>query len=162
MSEISFPLASWKRRALAWGLDAIIVTIPSSLVITLIGIGNRQVEKVVNHKTTLSSAPPTLGNTILEALIWIAFFTIYSALGDGSLRGQTLGKRWLGIATVNSNDGEPIGIIRGALRGFISSLLISAGLLVGIINFLWPFWDPQMRTWHDMITKSAVIQVRAS
>lgn len=88
---------------------------------------------------------------------WIAV-TIGSAayliISDGGALGQTPGKLFLGIKVVGAIPG-PIGYGRGALR-YLGRVLdsIVCGLPIGLI---WPAFDAQNRTWHDLIVDTRVV-----
>ena len=159
MSERQYPLASYKRRSLAWILDATVVSVPVGFIISGFGLESKQIVHVVKHKLVSSPAPIHFGTRILEGLIWVVMFTLYYAIMEASSKGQTLGKRWTGIATVRIDNGLSLSYPRAAIRGLISSGLIAAGLLLGIVSYLWPIWDHKRRTFHDMAVGSAVISV---
>jgi uncharacterized RDD family membrane protein YckC len=68
--------------------------------------------------------------------------------------GQTIGmKAWR--LRVTRPDGAPIGFVQALIRYFVA--LIS--LLALGIGFLWAFFDPQKRTWHDIAAKTVLVQV---
>jgi len=144
---------------LAWLIDAVVVAVPLSLLVTLLGIGASASEKVVRGHIVSSHPIISLAQQVLEAAIWVVFVAIYCGLMEGSYKGQTLGKRWTGIATVDSKTGSPIGFSRAALRAGGCAALLCLGLVPGLINGLWPLIDTQKRALHDMVIQSAVIDV---
>ena len=78
------------------------------------------------------------------------FFLIYSrAIG----RGRTLGKRATECKVVDAASEEAIGFGRGALR---TAAMVVSAIPLGL-GFLWPLWDRQRRTFHDMIAGTRVI-----
>lgn len=81
----------------------------------------------------------------------------YYALLEGGMRGQTLGKRALGIRVVDLATGEPIGYGRGAVRYF-ARYLSSLPLWLG---YLWVFVDREKQTWHDKLARSVVVPATA-
>lgn len=60
--------------------------------------------------------------------------------------GQTLGKKALGIK-ITRPDGSPVDLGTAAAR---SAMRIVSGLALAL-GFLWAAWDPEKRTWHDMV-----------
>ncbi|OBK25403.1 hypothetical protein A5634_26335 [Mycobacterium asiaticum] len=71
-----------------------------------------------------------------------------------SVTGWSLGRALFGIA-VTRRDGADIGPWRLLLRD-LAHLLDTAALLVG---WLWPLWDPERRTFADMLVKTEVLRV---
>ena len=155
----SYKRASWSRRALAWFLDAVVTAIPVSLVITLTGIDSRQVVTVVRHRVISTHSSISLEQQIIEAVLWLGAQVVYYGLMDGSSRGQTLGKRWTGIATVDLASGEPVGFIRAGLRALITAGSLCCLLVPGLVNAFWPLFDPSLRALHDRATGTVVIEV---
>ena len=96
----------------------------------------------------LKSAGPWLGFVVSAA---------YFTLLDGGPRGQTLGKRALGIRVVGFDTGGPIGYSRGFLRWI--GLVVSGWLLC--IGYLWMLWDPERQTWADKFASDVVVPVDA-
>ncbi len=155
----SYRRASWPRRALAWFLDAVVTAIPVSIVVTLAGIGSREVITVVHGKPISSHTAATLQQQAIEAGLWIAAQVIYYAFMERGSRGQTLGKRWTGIATVDLATGGPIGAWRAGLRALIAGGLLCCLLVPGLVNAFWPLFDPGRRALHDHATGTVVIEV---
>ena len=82
----------------------------------------------------------------------------YYALLEGSARGQTLGKRALGIRVADATTGERIGFGRAAGRYFaryLSSLFFGLG-------YLWMLQDREKQTWHDKLTGTVVTPISPS
>lgn len=70
-------------------------------------------------------------------------------------RGQTVGMLALGLRISRPN-GEQVGLGRSAGRvamAFVSGLPMTLG-------YLWSLWDPEKRTWHDMVADTRVYRVR--
>jgi uncharacterized RDD family membrane protein YckC len=68
--------------------------------------------------------------------------------------GQTVGKRALGVRVARP-DGSPVDLGVAAAR---AGMKIVSGLALGL-GFLWAAWDPQKRTWHDMVADTRVFRV---
>jgi Mce-associated membrane protein len=71
-----------------------------------------------------------------------------------TITGWSLGRALFSIAVVR-RDGTPISPWRLLLRD-LAHLLDTAALLIG---WLWPLWDPERRTFADMLTRTEVLRV---
>ena len=94
----------------------------------------------------------TLALAITLFGIALAAAAFYFGKLDG-VRGQSLGKKAMGIRVADAATGNPIGFGRGIGRHFFK--LISAA--VCLLGFLWAAWDPRKQTWHDMAIRSVVV-----
>jgi len=81
--------------------------------------------------------------------IGIAYFGIL----EGGPRGQTLGKRALGIRVIDFNAGGPIGFGRAVIR-YLARILSALALFLG---YFWMLWDKQSQTWHDKLSTAVVV-----
>jgi uncharacterized RDD family membrane protein YckC len=70
--------------------------------------------------------------------------------------GQTVGKRVVGVRVARP-DGRPVDSGVAAAR---SAMRIVSGLAL-LLGFLWAAWDPEKRTWHDMVADTRVFRVQA-
>jgi uncharacterized RDD family membrane protein YckC len=68
--------------------------------------------------------------------------------------GQTIGKRALNIRVARP-DGSPVDVAVAAAR---SGMRIVSGIPIGL-GFLWAAWDPEKRTWHDMVAGTRAFRV---
>jgi len=71
--------------------------------------------------------------------------------------GQTLGMKTWHIRLVTDND-EPVSWKKTALR-FITAFF-SWGFMT--LGFLWAFFDKKNRCWHDLISKTVLIDLRTN
>jgi uncharacterized RDD family membrane protein YckC len=85
----------------------------------------------------------------IDIVIGLAYYTYL----EGGPRGQTLGKRALGIRVVDFDSGGPIGYGRAFVR-YIGRI-VSA--LVIYIGYLWMLWDREKQTWHDKFANDVVV-----
>jgi len=85
----------------------------------------------------------------VPALAW----QIYNRWILAGRTGQSVGKRLLGIRLVSEDTGRPI----GALNAFIRDLVHYVDA-VACVGYLWPLWDPQRRTFADMIVRTLVVE----
>lgn len=68
-------------------------------------------------------------------------------------RGQTVGKRALGIKVVDASSGAPIGAGRATGRFFMSYV----STWVCYLGYLWVLWDKEKQTWHDKVVNAYVV-----
>lgn len=89
--------------------------------------------------------------------VMLVLIVLYTAVLEGGQRGQSLGKRALGIRVVDAGTGGPIGFGRGVVRGIVG--IISG--FPGNIGYFWMIWDRDRQTWHDKLSSSYVVPVSA-
>lgn len=97
------------------------------------------------------------GSTVaIAVLLYLAGLVVYvliRAKAEGST-GQTIGKKALGIKTVDATTGQPIGTGRAVGRFF--SYIISS--FICYLGFFWALWDPNKQAWHDKIVSTVVVK----
>jgi uncharacterized RDD family membrane protein YckC len=71
--------------------------------------------------------------------------------------GQTVGKMVMKIKVVSEETGETIGLGMGVVRALIYIVAWYACIVPGIVNSLFPLWDPKRQTIHDKAVKSLVV-----
>lgn len=69
--------------------------------------------------------------------------------------GQTVGKRVVNIRVVRP-DGSAVDPPTAAAR---AAMRIVSGIPLAL-GFLWAAWDPEKRTWHDMVADTRVYRLR--
>lgn len=98
---------------------------------------------------------PTSGTVttaiVLGGIAVIASIIYYAVLNG---RGQTIGKRVMGITVIDQSTGGPIGTARGVGRYFAA--ILSA--IPCYLGYFWMLWDGNTQTWHDKLTSSVVVQ----
>jgi uncharacterized RDD family membrane protein YckC len=141
--------ASWGRRAVAYTLDALIVFVALMLAIAaLVGvtaaIGSTAAENVA------------IGVTLALVFVGPGVYYVYFV---GNERGQTYGRRALGIQVRDGETHGPIGYGRSFGR---YAIVFVFGLLTFplIVDYLWPLWDRRNRTLHDKMVGSVVLDIR--
>jgi uncharacterized RDD family membrane protein YckC len=82
-------------------------------------------------------------------VVGIAYFTYF----EGGPRGQTLGKRAMGIRVVDLATGGPIGYG----RGFVRCLGRNVSGVAVYIGYLWVLWDREKQAWHDKFAANVVV-----
>jgi uncharacterized RDD family membrane protein YckC len=91
-------------------------------------------------------------------LLTIVLPFVYYTVLHGRPRGQTLGKRALGIRVIGE-DFRPIGYGRAFGRFLMSWVMWLACWLPGLLDGLWPLWDDKNQALHDKVADSIVVRV---
>lgn len=85
-------------------------------------------------------------------------FSIWNLLLKQGSTGQTIGKEKQNIKLVKDETGEPVGggmaFVRYLLAGLISG--VTCGIY-GLLDYLWPLWDPEKKRLTDKIVKMSVV-----
>jgi uncharacterized RDD family membrane protein YckC len=67
-----------------------------------------------------------------------------------SQRGQSIGMMVFGMHVRDVSTGQSPDVVKSVLRGFIWHLEVAFTIcIVGLVGWLWMFWDPQKQGWHD-------------
>lgn len=97
-----------------------------------------------------------LEDRLTQLISTLAGLVYYIAL-EGSLTGQTMGKKVLGIRVVDLAGAGPIGYGRATVRYF-GRILSAIPLLLG---YFWMLWDKEKQTWHDKFATTVVVPTSA-
>ncbi len=89
---------------------------------------------------------------LVYGLVSFAATLLYYGIMDGR-RGQTVGRRVVGIRLVDADSWQPIGAGRAIGRQFGKAISSFACYL----GFLWMTWDDRGQTWHDKMVRSIVV-----
>ena len=151
--------AEWWQRAVALIIDSVVIAVPAGIVIALAGfsIGKFTTTDSFGNQTLSSDA---VRHFALGALIAFGIGIAYRTILEGSARGQTVGKMAMGIAVKDLDSGGSIGYGRAFGRWLIGYILWVALYIPGIVDLLFPLWDPKKQTLHDKAVRSVVLQVR--
>jgi uncharacterized RDD family membrane protein YckC len=148
------PLAGWGSRVGATLLDGLILLIPA-VVLTILIIG-------------IASASDS-GAIVTGILGFLAYFIaslFYAPLlmaRGGENNGKTFGKQIVGIRVVR-DVGQPFDmgsafvrelVVKQLLFNFVGGFFFSIPTL---LDYLWPLWDDQNRSLHDMVVKTHVVR----
>ena len=89
---------------------------------------------------------------------------IYAPLMMAKTNGKTLGRMAVGIRVVRAN-GRPIdfgwAMLREVAVKWLLFNVVGSSLTLGLaplVDVLWPLWDEENRTLHDMVVDSRVIK----
>jgi uncharacterized RDD family membrane protein YckC len=154
--------ASFGRRFAAFLLDGLLiamVTFPVSLVVNIIlglafGLNANQTVHLTEEQNSayfLTSTLTQMGLYIFNLIISTAYYVYF--IGK---KGQTLGKKALGIKVVKLETQAPPGYLAAFLRETVGKFLSAIVICLG---YLWMLWDDKKQTWHDKIAGTIVIRV---
>ncbi len=159
--------APWWKRVVAYLIDSLVLSMVLGLVawplVSNAVSGCVAAAPAVDQRALAACSSSLMGAVVTLALLSIVASLAYFGLLDGSARGQTLGKRALGIATRDAATGGAIGPVRAAARILVMGLL-AFPLLLGLpwlLDVLWPLWDSRRQAWHDKLTGSVVVEWRS-
>lgn len=150
--------ASWWSRVGAYLLDGIIafVVIIVPLIVGLI-ITFKDVETdPVTDEITGGIAASGVLILVLTSLLLLGFDIWNRGIRVGA-KGQSLGKRIVGIRVVRADDGQLLGGGGGFLR-WLMAFVFGIISCVSILDLLWPLWDDRHQTLHDKVVSSIAVQ----
>jgi uncharacterized RDD family membrane protein YckC len=147
-------LAGWGARAGAVVLDALILLIPTVVLIAIV-VGVALGDEVAGVVVGLVSV-------LIFFVVTLFYAPVLMARG-GEHNGKTFGKQIVGIRVTRDN-GQPFDLGQGFLREFVVKGLLFGTLgslffsIPTLVDYLWPLWDDQNRTLHDMVVSTHVIR----
>jgi len=98
---------------------------------------------------------PTDAALALTIILYVAGFVTWFVIYVRMLgRGATWGRKAAGYRILDERTLQPIGTGRAIGRYFAA--ILSA--LPCYLGFLWPLWDSENRTFHDMIVRTRAIK----
>ncbi len=144
----------WKR-FVALIIDFLVVGIPLQIISRVMTSAVPTRLGLCQSGNVICKQPTGVGWLFL-GLVWLAelFAGIaYWAYLEG-VRGQTLGKKAVGIKVIDPDSGDVIGPGRAIGRYFARIL----STLVMFLGYFWMLWDPEKQTWHDKVVRSVVVE----
>ncbi|NUT54409.1 MAG: RDD family protein [Thermoleophilia bacterium] len=139
-------LASWRRRAAALVVDAIVLGLVIAAALLASGMPVDELRERLED-----------GETLFVVLLFLVPEGIYYTALVGS-RSQTFGKMALGIKVVDAESRSPIGYAR-AFRRWLSTAAMRALFTVpSVVDHLWPLRDPRRQALHDKFARSVVVR----
>ena len=96
----------------------------------------------------------------------MVFMTMLGALTiqEWSLKGRTLGKRIFNLRTIQLPSAEPPSLLSALLRSAWKSAFFALPnpffMILGIINFHVPLFRRDKRAWHDLWSRSQVVDAK--
>ncbi|HET9782405.1 MAG TPA: RDD family protein [Candidatus Dormibacteraeota bacterium] len=112
----------------------------------ILGVINGIIRLIFQNATGVAG----LIDLILDLAYWGYFL---------SQRGQSVGMMVFNMHCRNVQTGQNPDVGRAVLRGFIWHLeIIFTVCIVGLVGWLWMFWDPQRQGWHDKAAGTIVTE----
>ncbi|MFC8597627.1 RDD family protein [Isoptericola sp. NPDC057191] len=164
------PLAGVGRRAGAYVLDLLALSLLTGVVAAVVAIATRLPARLAD----LGAATTEMGQAAAQQEVLGAFVVMYVvaglvgflgwlglALWDG-LAGRTVGNSLLGIRTVAADGGGPVGAGRGLLRWLVLAGCGVVPLVGTVLVLVSPTFDSSGRRqgWQDKAARSLVRDVR--
>jgi uncharacterized RDD family membrane protein YckC len=154
-------LAHWWKRVVAALIDGVILwVIQTILSLILGGFLDFTSEPTLNTTTgqieggTGFFAGLILGN-LLITLVGILYYVFF----NGSEKGQTPGKMVMKIQVRDEATGGRVSYGKAALRYIVGAVLFLLCIIPGIVDLLFPLWDPKRQTIHDKAANTLVIDL---
>ncbi|QNE20544.1 RDD family protein [Kribbella qitaiheensis] len=138
-------LAGWGSRVGASIIDSLfaLIPIPIGAVVAIAMSGS--LEKMSDSARTVM------------VVAYLAYFAlvIWNRIIRQGRKGQSIGKKVLGLKLVAVRTGQPLGVGR-CLGREVSGIILSN---LCFLDLLWPLWDEKKQTWHDKIVASHVLKL---
>jgi len=145
--------AAWSERFRAWLLDmAILVG-----VFLVVGVALSFISQAIFPAGPGVDVGSGVG--ALLVLPFVLLFPAYLAICHGRARGQTPGKRAVGIAVRHASTLDRISYLRAFSRAYLTLVFWLLYAIPGIVDALWPLWDSKREALHDKIARTVVIRV---
>ncbi len=139
--------ASWGRRLVAVGIDAVLLAIVVITTALASGVTLEQLNEELRGE-----------GGIVAVLLFVVPEAVYDTLMIGS-RNQTFGKMAMKITVLDAGDGSSrIGYPRAFARWATTNLFLALWVVPGILDHLWPLRDRRRQTWHDKLVRSVVVR----
>ena len=114
-------------------------------------------------RVVIGAVVPALGILVFLLLVLLAGagqigFLIWNSIRQGRT-GQTFGKEKMKIAAVQRVDGNVMGAGQAVGRQIIPAAIsgVTCGLF-GLLDALWPLWDPDSQAIHDKFFNTIVVK----
>ena len=149
--------AGYVTRAMTWLLDLLVLFTPAVVALFLL-----QLSRVVVGETTPTGARVLTGAWSYLATglgLVVVFSPVVMWLWNYVLRqgrtGQTYAKSRVGIALVDINTGLTVGVVRAFIRAAAFALMCAV-VVPGVVDLLWPLWDPRGQRLVDKLARTQV------
>ena len=140
------------KRLFAYIIDILIVTILTTMICSAIPSKNENVEKKLSELSTeliekkidnkeyidkykdlmYESNKNEKATTAITLVLTIAYFVVFQYMN----KGQTIGKKLLGLRVVSSETKKEVSILKGLLRSILPISIISNTISIALINIL--------------------------
>lgn len=154
-------LAHWWKRVVAALIDGVILYIVNLILGALLGGALTFTEEPTINPTTgqLEGGSGFFVGLILGNVVMLLVGVAYYVFFNGSEKGQTPGKMAMKIQVRDEASGGRVSYGKAALRYIVGALLFVLCFIPGIIDLLFPLWDPKRQTIHDKAANTLVIDL---
>lgn len=148
-----YVLSGWWPRVAATFIDGLILAVVTGVVLRVFGF---DFGEYFEDDASLTVATRTIDFVYLGASVPIA--ALYFVPLMVRWRGQTVGKRALGIAVIRA-DRRPLDAGTVILRQIVAQyILVSVLPVLGPVNYALPLLDGQNRAGHDFLARTRVVR----
>jgi uncharacterized RDD family membrane protein YckC len=154
------PPAGMGNRLIARIIDAIIVGVPAAILVAIIAAaafsGTSCTTGVDGYTTSCDTSGSSVGMFFLGYGIVLLLALFYEIYFIGA-KGQTIGKRVMGVKVLDAQTGGPIGMG----RAFVRYLVLAVTGSICTLGYWSPFFDNTKRNqgWHDKAASDFVVTV---
>lgn len=147
--------AGWWQRVVALFIDGLIGAIFSVPGVIALFAGPTEIVRCnINGRDGFCNSP-TGGTIAIAVLLYLVGFVAYLVLYCRKLgQGATWGRQAMGYRILDAQTMQPIGTSRAVGRYFATAL----SAIPCYLGFLWPLWDDEKKTFHDMIVNTRAIK----
>jgi uncharacterized RDD family membrane protein YckC len=151
----ALPYAEWWKRVVAWLIDVVVLWVVQTIIAAIFGLDR----SITVDPNTGGVSGNVLGAFIFGNVVLLLVGVAYYVALNGSDRGQTLGKMALKIAVRDDATGGPAGYGKAFIRYIVGAVLFILCIVPGVIDVLFPLWDPKKQTLHDKAAGTVVVEV---
>lgn len=156
--------ASYAKRLVACILDSLLIGMAVAMLFEYLGLGPDQAQATdMQMALKVMSAKIDALSKSQQGLLFLFPYLMFFTFNGFSLfqRGQTIGKRMMGIAIVTLDNQKPAFvplIVNRYLTQWVIGLVPGFGFLLRVVDVLAIFWTNK-RCVHDLIAKTKVIDL---
>jgi uncharacterized RDD family membrane protein YckC len=138
--------AEWWKRVVATIIDSVLLGIVNGILSPILGIG---ADPTFDPTTGQLEANGFFARVVLGNIVALVIGIGYYVYFNGGDRGQTVGKMAMKIRVRDETTGGPAGYGKALIRYVVGTVLFIACIIPGIVDMLFPLWDPKKQTLHD-------------
>jgi uncharacterized RDD family membrane protein YckC len=148
-------LAGWPLRVAGYLIDSLLPAIPGGIIVA-IGMAMGASGATADPATGAISGTNPLG-FVIAGIGYLAMFVfqVWNRWIKGG-KGQTIGRKMVGITLLGEQTGQPI----GAGMAFVRDLAHILDSLPFYLGWLWPLWDTKRQTFADKVVKTVVVSAK--
>jgi uncharacterized RDD family membrane protein YckC len=142
--------AEWWKRVVATIIDSILLSIVDAVLSPIFGLDDPTFSR------GQFDGPGGFFSFVGGSLVMLLVGIVYYVALNGSEKGQTVGKMVMKIRVRDEATGGPAGYPKALIRYVVGIVLFLACILPGIVDLLFPLWDPKKQTLHDKAANTIV------